>query len=393
MGELDMYSLIRFLRCAPFDEYMVWKRWVENKSAQSAERMNTLVKSLLLRRTKDQKSNITGKVLVDLPDKNVETHFIELSSKEMEVYTEVEKFAKGAMEKFMDQQGDEEERRAMGFGRGGAGRDDFAFKPYKDDGDDVKVHHLLTLLLRMRQICCHPGLIKGMLDQETREAEGIEEDGEELDLISKMEDMNITKESSPDKILQMTNPVFAEKAPSSKISKVVEELKELKRKGDEEGIIEKAVVVSQWTAMLNIVKHHVKEEGLRYSEITGQVGISSRGQIVESFNKDRFGPQIMLLSLAAGGVGLNLVGANHLFLLDMHWNPQLESQACDRIYRVGQQKDVRIHKFLVKNSVEERINKLQEKKLKLADDVLSGAKKRGANKLSLDDLKSLFQVQ
>ena len=117
--ELDMYSLIRFLRCSPFDEYLMWKRWVENKSASSMDRMNTLVKALLLRRTKDQKSSLTGKVLVDLPDKNIETHTIDLSGHEKEVYSEVEKFAKGAMQKFMDQQEDAEARKDLGLGGGG----------------------------------------------------------------------------------------------------------------------------------------------------------------------------------------------------------------------------------------------------------------------------------
>ena len=79
----------------------------------------------------------------------------------------------------------------------------------------------------------------------------------------------------------------------------------------------------------------------------------------------------MLLSLAAGGVGLNLVGANHLFLLDMHWNPQLEAQACDRIYRVGQKRNVKIHKFLCEETVESRIQELQVKKMDLANDVLT----------------------
>lgn len=180
-----------------------------------------------------------------------------------------------------------------------------------------------------------------------------------------------------------------ESAASSKIRTVVKELRKLKERGEDE----KAVVVSQWTAMLKIIKVHLKDEGLSFTEITGQVNIATRGEVVKSFNKDKSGPQIMLLSLAAGGVGLNLVGANHLFLLDMHWNPQLESQACDRIYRVGQTRDVRIHKFLVKETVEERIHALQQKKLSLAESVLSGAKSRGGNKLSLDDLKSLFSVQ
>merc|ERR1712106_1186471 len=117
-----------------------------------------------------------------------------------------------------------------------------------------------------------------------------------------------------------------------------------------------------------------------------------RGNIVEDFNNNQQGPQVMLLSLAAGGVGLNLVGANHLFLLGMHWNPQLEAQACDRVYRVGQTREVKIHRFIVEGSVEERILQLQQKKLGLANEVMTGAKRSGANKLSLDDLKMLFQV-
>lgn len=82
--------------------------------------------------------------------------------------------------------------------------------------------------------------------------------------------------------------------------------------------------------------------------------------------------QVMLLSLQAGGVGLNLVGANHLFLLDMHWNPALEQQAADRCHRVGQKRDVHIHKFVCAGTVEEKILQLQEKKLLLASDVMSG---------------------
>ena len=113
---------------------------------------------------------------------------------------------------------------------------------------------------------------------------------------------------------------------------------------------------------------------------------------VEDFNRKNGGAEVMLLSLGAGGVGLNLVGANHLFLLDMHWNPQLEAQACDRIYRVGQVRDVTIHKFLTEDTVESRILELQTKKLDLANSVLTGAKRTGGNKLTMDDLKMLFDL-
>jgi transcription termination factor 2 len=80
--ELDLYSHLRFLRYYPFDEYQVWKQWIENNSVQGQERMNTLVKTLLLRRTKEQTSNITGKKLVELPAKYSEEHRIILVKKE-----------------------------------------------------------------------------------------------------------------------------------------------------------------------------------------------------------------------------------------------------------------------------------------------------------------------
>ena len=82
--------------------------------------------------------------------------------------------------------------------------------------------------------------------------------------------------------------------------------------------------------------------------------------------------QVMLLSLQAGGVGLNLIGGNHIFMLDMHWNPALETQAGDRCHRMGQKRDVFIHKFVCEGTVEERILMLQKKKLELAQSVLDG---------------------
>ena len=86
--ELDMFSLVRFLRCSPFDEYNVWKQWVD-KSPMGQQRMNTLVKSLLLRRTKDQKSTVTGKEIVPLPEKETIVHRMKLSNEENKVYQEV----------------------------------------------------------------------------------------------------------------------------------------------------------------------------------------------------------------------------------------------------------------------------------------------------------------
>jgi len=99
-----------------------------------------------------------------------------------------------------------------------------------------------------------------------------------------------------------------------------------------------------------------------------------------------------LLSLTAGGVGLNLVVANHLFLVDIHWNPQLEAQACDRIYRVGQQKPVNVYKFICNNTIESSIQKIQTQKLEIANNIFGGSSNVEGTKITLEDLKQIFNI-
>jgi SNF2 family DNA or RNA helicase len=108
-----------------------------------------------------------------------------------------------------------------------------------------------------------------------------------------------------------------------------------------------SVIVSQWTAVLSLLEPHLKERRIRFTSITGQIQPKIRQERINDFNRMNGGVEVMLLSLMAGGVGLNLVGGNHLFIVDLHWNPAMENQACDRIYRVGQTKDVFIHKLVL----------------------------------------------
>jgi len=98
----------------------------------------------------------------------------------------------------------------------------------------------------------------------------------------------------------------------------------------------------------------------------------------------------LLLSLKAGGVGLNLMAANHMFLIDVHWNPQLEAQACDRVYRVGQRKPVYIYKFISNNTIETRILNIQALKLQIAENLFKGGTSV-TSKITIDDLKQIFQ--
>ncbi|XP_070539750.1 transcription termination factor 2-like [Ptychodera flava] len=408
---LDMYSLLRFLRCSPFDEHLVWKRWVDNNTDQGSTRLNTLVKSLLLRRTKDQKGS-SGQPLVSLPEKFSTTHEVQLSDKEQDIYDQLYKQSRATFQDYLKKQ-EEKEAIKLGAPSHNSGSNVYTDgNPFAktglnnsdakngNSGSGVKIclkdrtvnfTAMLVWLLRLRQCCGHLSLLKEALDVESCENEGVE-----ISLVDQMNDLSIIDDDEPsasqlsDEATATFSEVFDVGAISTKIETVMASLRVI-RSDSPKGRPMKTVIVSQWTKMLEIMSHHLNKSGYKYCTIKGNVTPKQRAEIVETFNNDPHGPEVMLVSLRAGGVGLNLIGGNHLFLLDMHWNPALEEQACDRIYRVGQKKDVHIHKFVCKNTIEENILKLQQQKTRLAKGVLTGVGARN-QKLTLADLRLLFGV-
>lgn len=312
--ELDLYSLVRFLRFKPWDEYAMWKKWIETNSPQGQERMNLMVKSVLLRRTKDQISKVTGKAIVTLPERHVVEHTEELEEEEMKVFEKVKQFSKASVEKFMEKREEKEmlqqgggagfykarEREEPASGSGGLG--DFAYQPGLaaiaggSDGE-IKSHHILVLLLRLRQICNHPGLIKSILAEEEKEADGLEG---EADLVSVMEDLGLagSDKKGIDEILNMQNPVFDLDKVSTKIRVISQEVEKLVKKKQEEGIMEKVVIVSQWTSMLEVIKKHIGRLGVKFCEINGKVPVKDRGDIVQNFNVDGRGAQVRIIELS-----------------------------------------------------------------------------------------------
>uniref|UniRef100_A0A4W6DQB2 Transcription termination factor 2 n=1 Tax=Lates calcarifer TaxID=8187 RepID=A0A4W6DQB2_LATCA len=381
---LDMYSLLKFLRCSPFDEYKLWKAQVDNGSKRGRERLNILTRSLLLRRTKDQMDS-TGKPLVSLPDRTCEVHRLRLSADERAVYDVV--FAQSRYHNSLYVCLPSPVAQEFGMSQSNP-----AMSGSQQPQQATSTVHILSLLLRLRQCCCHLSLLKKTLDSTELQGDGI--------VLSLEEQLNaLSLSSSPassgpdpkDTVAlngtRFPSQLFEDTSDSTKIVAIVSELKAIRQKSDDQ----KSVIVSQWTSMLRIVAVHLRQMGLRYGVIDGTVNPKHRMDLVEEFNNNPKGPQVMLVSLCAGGVGLNLIGGNHLFLIDMHWNPALEDQACDRIYRVGQRKDVTIHRFVCEDTVEEKISTLQVKKKELAQNVLSGTGST-LTKLSLADLKIIFGV-
>jgi len=191
----------------------------------------------------------------------------------------------------------------------------------------------LEALLRMRQAACHIGLIPG------QQAEG-----------------------------------------SSKLQVLLEALGNVVAEG------RKALVFSQWTSLLDLTEPHLKRAAVSYARLDGST--RDRAGVVRAFQEDD-GPPVLLISLKAGGTGLNLTAADHIFLLDPWWNPAVEDQAADRAHRIGQDQPVMVYRLVAADTVEERILALQQRKRALAEAALGGAE--GAAPLNRDDLLDLLR--
>ena len=192
--------------------------------------------------------------------------------------------------------------------------------------------NFLTSLLRLRQICCHPKLAK------------------------------------PDS-----------KAESAKVEALMETLEPLMEEG------QKVLVFSQFVEMLDLLRAGITERGWSSHYLVG--GTEKRGDLVRQFQAHE-GASVFLISLKAGGFGLNLTAASYVVLFDPWWNPAVEAQAIDRSHRIGQQQKVIAYRLLIKDSIEEKIRALQSKKSQLANDILG--EEKFAQSLSLDDLKFLL---
>jgi SNF2 family DNA or RNA helicase len=176
--------------------------------------------------------------------------------------------------------------------------------------------HVLEALLRLRQAACHPGLL---------DVKRVDE-------------------------------------PSAKLDTLLEQLAEVREGGH------KALVFSQFTSLLSIVRRRLDEDKVRYEYLDGAT--NNRQAHVEAFQTD---PEIglFLISLKAGGLGLNLTAAEYVFLLDPWWNPAVEAQAVDRAHRIGQTRPVFAYRLIARDTVEEKVLQLQKTKRDLADAILS----------------------
>ena len=150
----------------------------------------------------------------------------------------------------------------------------------------------------------------------------------------------------------------------------------------------KSLVFSQWTSLLDLVVPFLRAARIDHVRLDGSMSLEERSAAVSRFRTD---PAccVLLLSLQAGGVGLHLVEATHVWEMDQWWNPMSHDQAQQRCHRLGQSAEVTVHRLFVRDSIEERVLALQARKRGLAQSTLT-ADLRALNKLDLEDLKLLF---
>lgn len=267
-------------------------------------------------------------VLDDLPAKTEQTIICEMEPAQRKVYDQLRKYYRGTLMKQLDATPAAGNGNAKGNGDetsgGGVGKSAFM---------------VLEALLRLRQAACHPALI----------------DKEGLD-------------------------TGDENTPSAKLDTLSDMLAEVIDGG------QKALVFSQFTSMLSLVRKRLDELGIRYAYLDGQT--RNRKQVVEQFQEDP-DLQVFLISLKAGGVGLNLTAAEYVFILDPWWNPAVEAQAIDRTHRIGQTKPVFAYRMICEDTVEQRIIELQQRKRKLADAIVGGQQNL-LQSLTRDDIEQLL---
>ena len=171
---------------------------------------------------------------------------------------------------------------------------------------------------------------------------------------------------------------------SGKLQRLDEMLEEAIAEGD------RALIFTQFAEWGKLLSRHLEHRlNTEAMFLYGSTSQQKREEMVDRFQLDPNGPKIFILSLKAGGVGLNLTRANHVFHFDRWWNPAVENQATDRAFRIGQKKNVQVHKFVCTGTLEERINDMINSKKALAEQVV-GAGEQWLTELDTDQLRNLL---
>ena len=301
----ELWSIFDFIMPGYLFNYNKFKNLYEipiikDGDNQSMNKLKMMIEPFVLRRVKE-------KVLSELPDKTITILNNEMNDEQKKIYLSFVESARREVSEEISEKG--------------------------LNNSQIKI---LALLMRLRQICCHPGLF-----------------------------------------------IQNYHGKSSKLNQCIEIITDAIKGGH------KILLFSGYSSMFGYIEDELKKNGIKFMKLVGQTRVDTRMDLVNKFNEDE-DIKVFLISLKAGGTGLNLISADMVIHYDPWWNLSAENQATDRTYRIGQKRNVQVYKLITKNSIEEKIYNLQEKKAKLVNDMLS-TNEVFLNKLSKDEIMNLFE--
>ncbi|KAG6404813.1 hypothetical protein SASPL_132389 [Salvia splendens] len=258
------------------------------------------------------------------------------------------------------------------------------FNVYVNAGTLVNNYmHILALLTRLRQALDHPYLVE-------YSPASMKSKGKAVDFTTNKDGKEQKSKTTIKGFRQSSilNRIQLEDFQDFQTSTKIEALREEIRFMIERDSTAKAIVFSQFSSFLDLIHYALQESKVNCVNLDGSMSMEGKDTAIKKFTEDP-NCRVILMALKAGGVALNLTVASHVFMMDPCWNPAIERQAQDRIHRIGQYKPIRIVKFIIENTIEEKVLKLQEQKELTVKGILDGSSEALEN-LTTDDLIFLF---
>ncbi|KAG9222353.1 hypothetical protein CCMSSC00406_0002688 [Pleurotus cornucopiae] len=435
----DLFSLLKFLAYKPWSEFSYFRSFITlpflDHDPKAIEIVQVILESILLRRQKDSKDS-DGKPIVDLPPKEVRVEKLEFSPLEHKLYDSIyatvklnfdQLSAKGLITKNYTHilamlmrlrravlhpslvLGNTEEITADGDGT--VDKDELVQKLTEDeskaknafaekvlaglaDEDEAEcpicfdVMDVPTIIPVCMHKCCKDCIV-GFLAS-------CEEKGEvprcptcsrgpvkQADLIEILRTKARDGSEAPTRVILRRNDFNS----STKLDALVQALRRLR---DQDPLF-RAVVFSQFTSFLDLIQVALQRDGFDQYRFDGTMDVKKRSTMISEFKEPSQSPKVMIISLKAGGVGLNLTNANHVFMMDCWWNAAIEQQAIDRVHRIGQEKTVYVTHFIIANTIEGRIQRIQQRKTAIVNEAFrGGSKDKGGEAESVENLKIMF---
>ncbi|KAI8986938.1 SNF2 family N-terminal domain-containing protein [Pilobolus umbonatus] len=430
----ELYSLIKFLRIKPFCDWTefrdtIVKPFKAGNHTTGLKAAQVLMKAIALRRSK--KAIIDGRPILNLPERNVHMTHIDFSVDERHHYDLVNANAQARFNKYMangtvmknyssvlvlllrlrqaclhpsltlmEDDGAKEDKHDLASGM----KKEVVDRLLNENNTLTEIECPICMdIAQNAQIISHCGHI---LCKECFDSYWNTNDGNvkrcpqcrgELDRNKLVDIECFLKVHAPELYKQSQGEVTEEEKEavkkvqefisSAKIDKMLEILQQT---DTETGGQDKTIVFSQFTSMLDLVEGPLKNSGFNFLRYDGSMNVKQRANAVNQFFTDP-SVRVLLVSTKCGSLGLNLTVANRVILLDVWWNPALENQAIDRVHRIGQTKNVDVHRIFINDTVEDRILELQNKKQGIADGVLGEGTGRPIGRLGLQEMIYLFR--